>query len=166
MTEEASSGSSLGVAACSLPALHHVGMVVADMDATAADFGRRWGVGLSRVFDGRFTGALFRGERVEFEARYGFISTGASQIELIQPVSGPSPYTEYLRDKGCDGVHHLAYFVEAIDDFLEQLVNAGVNATPVLDAQLTSGGRFVYLEGTAHGPLIELIEMSRPTSDG
>jgi hypothetical protein len=55
---------------------------------------------------------LFRGVPTDVSARYRFIDSGASQIELIEPLSSPSPYTEFLDGHG-EGVHHLAYFVPA-----------------------------------------------------
>ncbi|MFD8337957.1 VOC family protein [Streptomyces solisilvae] len=48
------------------------------------------------------------------------MKTGASEIELIQPLKGRPPYTEFLDLHG-EGVHHLAYVVEGIDQYLESL---------------------------------------------
>ncbi|MFD8280668.1 VOC family protein [Streptomyces solisilvae] len=60
------------------------------------------------------------GREVGSSARHGFIKTGASEIELIQPLKGRPPYTEFLDLHG-EGVHHLAYVVEGIDQYLESL---------------------------------------------
>ncbi|WP_448332505.1 VOC family protein [Streptomyces sp. DSM 41534] len=46
------------------------------------------------------------------------MKTGASEIELIQPLKGRPPYTEFLDLHG-EGVHHLAYVVKSIDQYLE-----------------------------------------------
>jgi hypothetical protein len=143
-----------------LPPLYHVGIVVADMDTAAADFERRWGAPMYRVNDAHFPRSRFHGQVISMSARYGFINTGASEIELIEPLSTPSPYTEFLQDNGGDGVHHLAYIVDAIDPYLDQLRDVGIDASPLLDAAIGEDGRFVYLERTAHGPVIELIELS------
>jgi len=143
-----------------LPPLYHVGIVVADMQSAAADFERRWGAPMYRVNDADFPRTVFHGRPTTMSARYGFINTGASEIELIEPLSTPSPYTEFLDANGGDGVHHLAYIVDAIDPYLDQLRALGVDATPLLDAAIGEDGRFVYLERTAHGPVVELIELS------
>ncbi len=145
----------------SLPALHHVGIVVEDIATAAADYERRWHVTAGPVYDLTFPGAQVRGRQSELSARYSFIDTGASQIELIQPVSDASPYTDFLEANGGDGVHHLAYFVDSIDDHLDQLRTAGEPTDFVLDAVAPGAGRFVYLDGLAHGPVIELIENPR-----
>jgi catechol 2,3-dioxygenase-like lactoylglutathione lyase family enzyme len=39
--------------------------------------------------------------------------TGDTMLELIQPVSGQSIYTDYLKKHGGNGVQHVAFMVEA-----------------------------------------------------
>jgi methylmalonyl-CoA/ethylmalonyl-CoA epimerase len=138
----------------SLPALLHVGIVVADMAAASAEFERRWNAPTVDVMDLTAEDATYQGETVTFTARYGFIRTGGSEVELIQPIDGPSPYVDFLKDHG-DGPHHLAYVVEDTDAYLAQLGNP----TLLLDAPLAPDGRFVYVEGQAPGLAIELIQI-------
>ncbi|GAB2604966.1 VOC family protein [Kribbella endophytica] len=145
----------------SLPALHHVGVVVEDVVKAVADYERWWGVTAGPVHDLTFPGAHLRDVEADLSARYCFIDTGASQLELIQPVSDSSPYTEFLQANGGEGVHHLAYFVDSIDTYLEQLRDTGEAVELVLDAVVPGGGRFVYVDGLAHGPVVELIETPR-----
>jgi methylmalonyl-CoA/ethylmalonyl-CoA epimerase len=141
-----------------LPPLHHVGIVVADMKTASADFERRFGAPTVNLHETTWENAIMGGETVTFSANYGFIRTGASQIELIQPVAGRSPYTEFLDAHG-EGVHHLAYMVDAIDPFLSDLLGKSDGLGVQLDARIPPSGRFVYLEGAMHGPVVELIEM-------
>ena len=151
-----------------LPPLAHVGIVVADLERAAADYERRWGVTTEQVQDLALDDARLHGKQAGTSARYGFISTGASQIELIQPLAAPSPYTEFLEANGGDGVHHLAYIVDGIDPFLEHLREAGETADVGFTTSFTfpgiGSGRFVYLDGIMHGPVIELIEMTAVSS--
>ncbi|MBP2334894.1 catechol 2,3-dioxygenase-like lactoylglutathione lyase family enzyme [Saccharothrix coeruleofusca] len=144
-----------------LPALHHIGIVVPDSAAAAADFARRWGVTAGEPFDLNLSEALFRGVPTDVSARYRFIDSGASQIELIEPLSSSSPYTEFLEGRG-EGVHHLAYFVARIDAYLGGLRDAGEPVDVLFDAVIPGQGRFVYLEGLANGPIVELVEMVAP----
>ena len=140
-----------------LPPLYHIGIVVRDMDAASADFEARWGAATERIIE-LDCASVFRGAKTHLRARYGFIATGASEIELIQPVDDePNPYNEFLADNG-EGVHHLAYIVDSIGAYLDHVPDHEELAV-VSDAALPMGGRFVYVEGAAHGPLIELIEM-------
>ncbi|WP_250405536.1 VOC family protein [Streptomyces cellostaticus] len=142
----------------SLPPLFHVGIVVEDFDRAVADYKNRWGVEAEQITDLEFPTAEFHGEEASSSARYGFIRTGASEIELIQPLSGRSPYTEFLELHG-EGVHHLAYVVASIDQYLKSLRAAGEAARVTFDASVAEQTRFVYLDELAHGPTIELIEM-------
>jgi methylmalonyl-CoA/ethylmalonyl-CoA epimerase len=109
------------------------------------------------------TDARLRGTPAATSARYGFISTGASQIELIQPLATPSPYTEFLEANG-DGVHHIAYVVDDIDPYLEHLREAGETVDLGFTTSFTfpglGSGRFVYIDGLMHGPVTELIELT------
>jgi len=144
-----------------LPPLLHVGIVVADLEAAAQDYRRRWGVETESVMEMTFPGAGYEGAEIALTATYGFVRTGASEIEFIQSGSTPSPYADFLEQNGGDGVHHLAYMVEAIEPYLEQLAEAGTVPRILLDASLgDDGGRFVYVDGAAHGPVVELIELS------
>ena len=147
-----------------LPPLAHVGTPVADLERAAADYERRWGVTTEQVQDLALDDARLHGKQAAASARYGFISTGASQIELIQPLTAPSPYTEFLKANGGDGVHHLAYIVDGIDPFLEHLREVGdtvdVDFTTSFTYPGIGSGRFVYIDGLMHGPLTELIEIT------
>lgn len=147
----------------SLPPLHHVGIVVADFDAAARDFEHLWGVPTEGLMEPSFDEVIYRGSPIEMTARYGFIRTGASELELIQPLAGPSPYADFLTENGGEGIHHLAYIVESIDAYLDQLRDA----QPETIASIRDHGvRIVYISGVGHGPVIELIEMPKQPSDG
>ena len=154
-----------------LPPLAHVGIVVADLERAAADYERRWGATTENVTDMALDDARLHGTPAATSARYGFISTGASQIELIQPIGVfgiPSPYAEFLESNGGDGVHHLAYIVDGIDTFLEHLRKVGETVNVTFTTSFTfpelASGRFADLDGLMHGPAIELIEIAPVSS--
>jgi hypothetical protein len=74
-----------------LPAIHHVGIVVADVTSALADFERNWGVPRAGSQEVPVADAMVSGKKTDFTAHYGFLATGETQIELISPVSGDSP---------------------------------------------------------------------------
>ncbi len=141
----------------SLPKMHHVGIVVADLDRAFADFEARWGLQPAGSKEVTFTDAQVDGRTVTFTAHYGFFAVGETQIELIAPVSGDSVYTRFLAEHG-EGLHHLAFIVGAISAHLDQAAAAGAPCALRTEAELPGLGRFVYADGAAHGALIELIE--------
>jgi methylmalonyl-CoA/ethylmalonyl-CoA epimerase len=147
-----------------LPPLLHVGIVVLDLSTAAGDFERRWGTRVTEIADLTLVDALYHGRRSTISLRRGFIKSGASEIELIQPVSS-SPFGDFLRERNGGGVHHLAYSVDDIEPYLSKLNPTSTEL--VLDAELPgSGGRIVCIDGFAHGPAIELIQCTRSEPAG
>jgi hypothetical protein len=66
-------------------------------------------------------------------------------IELIEPLRGPSTYTEFL-DRGGTGVHHIGCFAyDDPRDAVDQYVNAGI---PVVQRGRFEGLEFWYLDLT------------------
>jgi methylmalonyl-CoA/ethylmalonyl-CoA epimerase len=139
-----------------LPPLLHVGIVVLDLEAAAANFERRWGTHVTDIVEVTLRDVLYHNRPATISLRRGLIHSGASQIELTQPLSD-SPFRDFLKERRSDGVHHLAYVVADIDVYLGRLNPIG--AELVLDTRPSGdGSRAVYIDGFAHGPAIELIE--------
>jgi len=146
-----------------LPALHHVGVIVRDMDAAAADNAALFGVGgVVRRKTMRFENALYRGERVTYSAEFGFQDLGNTSIELIQPLGADrSPYLDALEASG-DCTHHLACFVPSIDAHLEQARRVSPDLAVLVESATPDGSiRFVYVDGLVRGVLMELMERRR-----
>lgn len=139
------------------PPLLHVGMVVRDAERVAGAFERR-GLRWLRSFDLPVEAARFRGEPAAFSARYTFVGDGATELELVQPLSGRSPYSEFLDAQG-EGIHHLAYVVDSIDAHLTVLEADAPDLSLLLDVAVPNGVRFVYVAGSHHGALLELIQV-------
>ena len=142
------------------PNLHHVGVIVRDIDAAARDNVARCGLaGLARRRILRFENALYNGERVTFSAEFAFHDLGNTAIELIQPIKGErSPYLDALEKHG-ECTHHLAWFVPSIDAHLETARRVNPEISVPVEAATPDGSiRFVYVEGLVRGVLIELLE--------
>ena len=84
-----------------------------------------------------------------------FCSLGSVEMELIQPVSGPTIYQDFLVKKG-EGLHHIGFDVKDIDDKLALCKSIGI--------ELIQGGQgatshFEYLDTTVTGGIVfELIQ--------
>jgi methylmalonyl-CoA/ethylmalonyl-CoA epimerase len=100
----------------------------------------------------------FRGEPGRFEMRIA-LSAQAPQVELIQPVSGPSIYHEWIDRRGY-GPHHIGRFVGNIETTVEELRALG--AEPVqwgAGYGVNGDGGFAYYEFGPDGEtVVELIE--------
>ena len=128
------------------PALHHVGIVVADIDAATA-----------RYAELGFSG----GERFELTEQ-GVIAvtfhSGAGCIELIQPTHPDGAIARFM-DKRGEGMHHVAYGVDDIDASLADLVSRGVRLIDLVSRRGAHGWRIAFVHPDACcGVLTELVE--------
>ena len=131
-------------------ALHHTGVVVADLEAAEAAY-RALG----------FTD----GERISVPAQAIeaiVYPTGEGRyLELISPTDAEGPIAAYMAKRG-EGMHHVAYQVEDIAAELARLKAAGVR---LIDEAPRAGAHagwqiaFIHPEST-HGVLTELVQVS------
>jgi predicted enzyme related to lactoylglutathione lyase len=98
-----------------LPPVYQLGFVVSDIERACKHYEAVFGTGpFSQIIDVNMDGALLRGKPIDTTIKVAFVQSGGVQIELIQPVAGENLYTEFLEARG-EGIHHLAYQVEAED---------------------------------------------------
>jgi methylmalonyl-CoA/ethylmalonyl-CoA epimerase len=100
-------------------------------------------------------------ETVETQrVKTAFLSVGDSNLELLEPTSPDSPIAKFIEKRG-EGIHHLCFRVDNIEEHLERLKAAGyrlVNEAPVPGAH---GCRVAFLHPSAgNGVLIELSELA------
>lgn len=126
--------------------LHHVGIVVADLDAAAARY-RALGFAEGE----RFVVPEQHIEAIVYTAGRGY-------VELISPTDPEGPIARYLAKRG-DGTHHIAYAVEDIAATLARLRDAGVRLIDEVPRAGTHGWRiaFIHPESCA-GVLTELVQ--------
>jgi methylmalonyl-CoA/ethylmalonyl-CoA epimerase len=97
-------------------------------------------------------------EVTEQEARIGFLPTGESEVELVEPTTDTSGMARYMVKRG-PGMHHICFQVDNIEETLAQLEAKGVqliNKEPTVGA----GGKkiaFIHPKSTG-GVLVELYE--------
>ena len=89
-----------------------------------------------------------------------FFPVGESEVELLQSTSPDGPVAKYIEKRG-QGIQHVAFRVENIEEALEELKSKGVqliDQTPRLGA---GGARIAFLHPKAtNGVLVELCERS------
>ena len=89
--------------------IHHVAVLVDDLDASLSFWQDILGIEPSQVSD-----------MPKEAARIAFLPIGESQVELLQPTSSDSGLSRYLQKHG-PGMHRLCLEVTALDAFLAQL---------------------------------------------
>jgi len=92
-----------------LPPIHHMGLVVHDIDKAVEHY-TRIGLGPFQVFEMEFPDFVYHGKLAPHRQKFGFGSTTPG-IELMQVLEGETPNADFLKKRG-EGIAHLAYFVD------------------------------------------------------
>jgi methylmalonyl-CoA/ethylmalonyl-CoA epimerase len=128
------------------PKLHHVAVVVADLDEALARY-RTLG----------FSG----GERfvlAEQAVEVATLRSGTGWIELIRPTDPDGPIARYLAKRG-EGVHHVAYAVPDLVAALSDLETAGIRLIDVAPRVGAHGWRIAFVHPeSCGGVLTELVQ--------
>ena len=144
-------------------AVHQVGIVVADIDVAVAAHSHLCDCATQ---DWRFDTfgrdsvqeLTVRGAPAAFSMRLAFHGS-APELELIQPLAGPSIYAEWLEGGG--GLHHLAVAVTSLERATAAMERAGF-ATLQAGLGFAPAGRggFAYFDTVAAlGYVIEAVEL-------
>ncbi len=135
-----------------------VGVIVEDIAKTSRAWAELLGVEVppARLTDGKEVAhTRYRGESTDARARLAFFDLGQVQLELIEPVDGPSTWREFLDQHG-QGIHHIAFRVRGMDGVIARLEARGV---PLVQRGDYTGGCYAYLDGVPPlGAVLELLE--------
>ncbi|MFA6221987.1 MAG: methylmalonyl-CoA epimerase [Desulfomonilaceae bacterium] len=92
--------------------------------------------------------------------KIAFIPIGDSSVELLQDVSGASAIRKFL-DKNGEGIHHIAYEVDDINEAISELKAKGVKLIDEKPRQGAHGMSVAFMHPKAtHGILMELCQPS------
>lgn len=144
--------------------IDQIGIVVTDLGRALACYAELWpGHSWACYEHGPRTipQMTFRGRRAAYSFRAAF-GTQTPQIELIEPLEGPSHYHEWLENRG-EGVHHLGVQVSSLAEVRVEMKARGI---PVIQDGagygLDGDGSYAYFDTSERlGTLIEAIQ--RPT---
>lgn len=84
------------------------------------------------------------------------------QIELIQPLRGPSIYHDWIDEHGY-GMHHLGFWTDDVDALIAEAETAGIDVIQSGHGfGLKGDGGWAYLDTIAtHGAILEGIEIPK-----
>jgi methylmalonyl-CoA/ethylmalonyl-CoA epimerase len=144
--------------------VHQVGIVVADLERAIAGHSRVLGIDESAWRRTEFgpddvAELTLRGVPVACTTRLAFAGSDP-ELELIEPVQGPSIYHEWLEGRG-EGVHHLAVVVGSLAAATAAMQAAGFAVTQC-GLGFAPGGRggFAYYDTEdALGYFLEAVEL-------
>ena len=129
--------------------IEHIGIVVADLDASLQKYTNLLGLELAEI------------EEVEVEGvvnRVAFLPLKEINIELIQTTGSEGIVADFLKQKG-EGIHHIAFNVDNLNDIFKELCERGVK---FMWDKILPGSResmVAFIEPSEfNGTYIELIE--------
>lgn len=136
-----------------LPQIDQIGMVVPDIQAAMADYAPLFGpwMEMENEFD-----AEYRGQQHRCKIKMAFGKTGDLEIELIEPVEGVSPHTEFL-DSGRSGMHHIRYRVDDVETRMAMAREIGYEV--IWYKRFSEDMAFCYMEKPGDPLMIEFLQM-------
>jgi len=93
--------------------VEHIGIAVKDIKKSNA------------VFEALFGKAHYKIESVESESvKTSFFKCGPNKIELLEASSPDSPIAKFIEKRG-EGIHHIAFAVDNINEEIKRLTEEG-----------------------------------------
>jgi len=136
-----------------------IGLVVQDVEKSARAYAALLGVdvpawGLTAPEEKSHI--RYRGQLTQGRAKIAIFQLDNLSLELIEPVGGPSTWQEFLETQG-EGVHHIAFRIQGID---EQIAFLEAKGLPLVQRGDFTGGRYAYMDSTSQlGVILELLEI-------
>jgi catechol 2,3-dioxygenase-like lactoylglutathione lyase family enzyme len=135
-----------------------VGLIVRDVEETARAYADVFGVDVPQWFltnPEEVAHTRYRGKPTRARAKLAFFDMGSVQLELIEPVGGPSTWQEFLDTHG-EGVHHIAFRIKGMSEQVAYLEGKGM---PLVQRGDYTGGRYAYMDSTSQlKTILELLE--------
>ena len=131
-----------------LGSVGQIGIVVPDLTAAIDLYGPMFGIAEWTCY--RYTQEFmpwsrFGEESGAFEMEIAMGGAGP-QVELIQPLTGPSIYHEFT-SLGGSGLHHLGVFVDDLDAAIARMEESGYHITQTARGYGQNGdGGFAYFD--------------------
>ena len=127
--------------------IEHIGIAVKDNDSAKKLFGEIFGLHYNKS------------EIVaEQKVKTTFFEVGDTDVELLEATSPDSPVAKYIEKKG-EGIQHIAFHVENIEESLAELKASGIQLIDEKPRRGAGGAKVAFLHPkSTFGVLIELYE--------
>jgi len=142
-----------------------IAIVVRDIRRAARMWARLLGVEEPQVVEtGEWeeTRMTYRGAPSRGRAKLAFFDLGGLALELIEPVGGPSTWSDFLERHG-EGLHHIAFVVDDMDEAIRELEELGGE---LVQRGEFEGGSYAYVDARGSlGAIIELLTFKGKRSE-
>ena len=133
--------------------IHQIGIVVRDLQKTVDNYWATLGIGpwqIVKMEPPILTDVTLREKPIEASMLAAIAQSGSIQLEVIQPLEGPSIWKEFLEERG-EGLHHIQPFAQDPKVVLAALKAMGVD---VLMSGRIGDNIFYYMDTE---PLLGII---------
>jgi methylmalonyl-CoA/ethylmalonyl-CoA epimerase len=94
----------------------------------------------------------------EQKTKTGFFPITDSELELVESTAPDGPVAKFIEKRG-EGIQHIAFRVENIDEALRELKEHGIRLIDQEPRKGAGGARIAFLHPKdTHGVLVELCE--------
>jgi methylmalonyl-CoA epimerase len=136
----------MGTAAPRFSRVHHLALVVRDLDVALGFYRDTLGLELEAV------------QPIESDGvRIAFLPVGQTKIELVEPTDPSTGVARFLESRG-EGFHHVCFEVPDLTAELERLAAQGAELIDSVPRRGAEGPVAFVHPRSAHGVLVELIE--------
>jgi methylmalonyl-CoA/ethylmalonyl-CoA epimerase len=127
--------------------IEHIGIAVNSLEVS------------NLVFEKLFAAPAYKSEIVESEGvKTSFFMNGPNKIELLEATNPESPIAKFLEKKG-EGIHHIAFDVEDIEQEIVRLKSEGFVVLNEVPKKGADNKLVVFLHPkSTNGVLIELCQ--------
>ena len=135
-----------------------IGLIVRDIERSSAAYADLFGLEVpkwSLTDPEEKAHTRYRDQPTTARAKLAFFDLGSVSLELIEPVGAPSTWREFLETHG-EGVHHIAFRIQGMDEQLAILERKGMATVQRGDY---TGGCYAYVDATPQlHVILELLE--------
>ncbi len=95
------------------------------------------------------------------KVRTAFFQVGQTKLELLESTDPKGPIGKFIEKKG-EGIHHIAFAVDKIDETLAGIEKSGVKLIDQIPKKGAEGLDVAFLHPrSTHGVLIEICENNK-----
>lgn len=126
--------------------ISQIAIVVKDLNEAVGNYWKTLGIGPWQIYrqaPPELEDTFLRGRTVSYSMKLAFAKVGNIELELIEPLDGPSIYKEFLEKKG-GGLHHIASFQK--EDLSEKIAEFKSMGIGVLMSGRCGKVEFYYMD--------------------
>ncbi len=127
--------------------IDHIGVAVKSIDQAGRFYTEILGLGIEEVE-----------EVADQKVKVAFIPITDSEVELLESTDPDGPVAKYIDARG-EGIQHIAFRVENIDEALEELKTRGVRLIDQAPRKGAGGAKIAFIHPKeTNGVLIEICQ--------